>query len=279
MRALEAWVGAPLFERDTHRVLMSPAGERFRPIAEETLRRLYVGREEALETAQASFETLKFAATHALSLTFFPQFLRSIEATSTLAVPVRLVADTMVACERIMLQGEAQFLLCHHHDAAPSCLGAEQFLSATLGHDVLIPVSVPDEPGLRKPRYSLPGSTDSPLSYLAYTGASGMGRIVAAARVNGPPAWLVPAFMSHLAVILVTMAKDGRGVGWLPKSLVDRDLSSGQLVRAGGEEWDITMEVRMFRPRTRQSAAAERFWTEVVHHERRLSGRMARAEA
>ncbi|MET1083646.1 MAG: LysR family transcriptional regulator [Burkholderiales bacterium] len=40
VRALEAWVGAALFDRRTHAVALTRAGERFRPVAEEALRRL-----------------------------------------------------------------------------------------------------------------------------------------------------------------------------------------------------------------------------------------------
>jgi hypothetical protein len=33
---------------------------------------------------------------------------------------VNLIADNMQACEQLMLQGQAQFVLCHHHPARAS---------------------------------------------------------------------------------------------------------------------------------------------------------------
>ncbi|WP_448208548.1 LysR family transcriptional regulator [Azospirillum sp. sgz302134] len=262
VRALEQWVGTPLLDRSTHAVTLTPAGTRFRTTAEDLLRRLQHGREEALEAAQAASDTLRFASTHALSLTFFPSWLRGLEAEMPSGAVVQLVADTMAACERTMVQGEAQFLLCHHHPAASTALGPDHFLSVHVGDDVLLPVSAPDAPGSATPRHALPGSADSPVPYLAYRGESGMGRIVAASRaLNGPPAWLKPVFSSHLAKLLVTMALDGRGVSWSPLSLVEDALASGALVRAGDERWDIPMEIRLFRSRARQSATAERFWS------------------
>ncbi len=71
IRALEEWVGVPLFERDSRHVRLTPAGERFRPVAEETVRRLSQARDEAREADGAVGTTLRFACTHALSLTFF----------------------------------------------------------------------------------------------------------------------------------------------------------------------------------------------------------------
>lgn len=264
VRALEAWVGTPLFDRDTHRVVVTAAGERFRSVAEETLRRLYVGREDAKEAAQELAETLKFASTHALSLTFFPEWLRSVEECAPLEAPVRLVADTMAACERIMLQGGAQFLLCHHHYAAASVLDQKQFRSLPLRKDVLIPISSPDRDDPTKPRFQLPGSAADPLPLLAYSAESGMGRIVAAAQaIGGMPASLFTSFTSHVALVLATMAHEGRGIVWSPLSLVANDIAAGRLVPAGGESWNIQIEIRLFRPRSRQSPAAERFWSHI----------------
>lgn len=64
-------------------------------------------------------------------------------------------------------------------------------------------------------------------------------------------------------MVLVVMARDGRGIAWSPKSLILEDLAAGRLVRAGSEMWDIAIEIRLFRPRTRQSVAAEKFWSTV----------------
>jgi len=264
VRALEAWVGAALFDRRTHAVALTPAGERFRPVAEEALRRLYLGREEVREAARASVDTLRFASTHALSLTFFPKWLRGLESRIPGGAALRLMVDNMAACERLMLLGQAQFLLCHHHPSATTALEPDQFCSVHLGDDVLIPVSAPAQDGKSRPRHELPGAAEVPVPHLAYSPESGMGRIVAAVRsVEGRPAWLEPAFTSHVAMVLAMMARDGRGVAWSPKSLILDDLATGRLVRAGPEVWDIPIEIRLFRPRTSQSPAAEKFWSIV----------------
>src|SRR5689334_12131142 len=94
VRALEHWIGTPLLDRGSHAVTLTAAGARFRATAEETLRRLQHGRDEALEAAQASSETLRFASTHALSLTFFPGWLRGLEARLPAGAVFQMVADT-----------------------------------------------------------------------------------------------------------------------------------------------------------------------------------------
>ena len=262
IRMLDDWVGIPLVDRNTHQITLTPAGERFRPVADEILRRLLLGQEEAREAALAATSTLRFASTHALSLTFFPAWLRSLEALTPVGT-VSLVADHMQACERFMLQGQANFLLCHHHPAASTRLDPQAFRSVPLGRDVLLPVSAPDEDG--GARFHLPGREDRPVPFLAYSAESGMGRILAAARAqDGQPAWLDPVFTSHVATVLKTMARNGRGLAWSPASLVEDDLAQGTLVRAGNGSWDIPIGIRLFRPRSRQTRAAEGFWAQLV---------------
>jgi DNA-binding transcriptional LysR family regulator len=59
------------------------------------------------------------------------------------------------------------------------------------------------------------------------------------------------------------MALDGRGMAWLPKSLIGEYLAAEQLVRAGDERWDIPIEIHLFRSRARLPATAEQFWATV----------------
>jgi len=75
---------------------------------------------------------------------------------------------------------------------------------------------------------------------------------------------LKPIFTSHLAKLLVTMALEGRGMGWSPKSLVEEHVEKCELVRAGDSSWDIPIEIHLFRPLERLSPAAERFWSHIL---------------
>jgi LysR family transcriptional regulator, hypochlorite-specific transcription factor HypT len=254
IRALESWAGAALFDRDTRHIRLTLAGERFRPVAEETVRRLVQGREEAREVDSAVSATLRFACTHALSLTFFPDWLRSHERDTPLG-SIRLISESLAACESLMHEGNAQFLLCHQHPAAMPRLEARAFVSLPQGDDVLIPVRAQSLDA------TLPGMEDGRLPYLAYSPESGLGRIVGAARAKkDPPVWLEPVFTAHLATAIRAMAVAGRGIAWLPLTLIQSDLATGRLVRAGSGDWDIPVEIRVYRPRHRLSPTAEQFW-------------------
>lgn len=264
VRALEEWVGTPLFTRDVLPVTLTPAGERFRPVAEETLRRLYQGREAAREAGRMAAATVRFASTQTLSVSFFPNWLKAVESFERVQATVNLTAAHMAACEQMMLRGEAQFLLCHDHPSTTHMLASEQFRSLRLGTDLLLPVSAPRPDGTG-PLFALPGTPKAPLPLLTYTGESGLGRILAGARaVERSEASLKPVFASHLTSVLIAMARDARGVTWAPMSVVADDLERGRLMRAGGADGDIPIEIRLYRPRARQSPAAERLWSLVA---------------
>ena len=254
IRALEEWAGAPLFERDAQPITLTEAGRVLQPVVADVLRALMQGRERVRAAATRDRATLHFAATHVLSFTFFPAWLRGLESGQPLEA-VQLVSDSLRACEQLMLQGQVQFLLCHYHAAAPVRLDPARFPWRRVGGDVLCPVTAPDPTG--EPRYAMTGRAP----YLAYSNESGLGRIVAAAWPEQAAALrLDTVFTSHLAAALRTMTLTGRGIAWLPASLIADDVAAGRLVRAGLVEFDIPMEVRLIRAAGELGPAAEAFW-------------------
>ncbi len=259
IKALEDWIGVMLFVRGAQGVTLTVAGERFRSGAEEIVRRLQQLCTETREAGDKEAKTLHFAATHALSFTFFPGWIWSLDSDGSLGT-IRLISDSMQACEQVMLQGQAQFLLCHYHEKARSRFDPSQFRSVPVGKDSLVLLSAPDEHG--KPRWKL-SDRSRQIHYLAYSEESGLGRIVMEKQAGGlfPP--LHTVVTSRLAVALQTMARDGRGVAWLPLSLAAGDVHAGRLVRAGTPEHDIAMEIRLFRPLAELSQNAEKFWSRL----------------
>jgi LysR family transcriptional regulator, hypochlorite-specific transcription factor HypT len=112
IRALEDWIGAPLFVRGAQGATLTPAGGYFLPLADDLMRDLQRARRDTRAMGERAGATLSIAATHALSFTFFPNWIRRhmrFEALGTL----NLISDSMEACEQIMLGGEVHFLLCH----------------------------------------------------------------------------------------------------------------------------------------------------------------------
>ena len=256
IRALEEWIGAALFTRTTHGVALTPAGEHFHTQAEVLTRALHQLRRDTLDASGRGARLLSIAATHALSFTFFPKWVRRHESVLALG-NLNLISDSMQACEQMMLRGDAQFLLCHSHPNMSSRLETGQFRSIVVGADTLVPLSAPKPNGA--PRWPLDGG--APVKYLAYSAQSGLGRIVAGRWGDrGRGFMLETVFTSHLAATLLSMTRAGDGVAWLPRTLAEEDIAAGLLVEAGDSKFEIPIDIRLFRPAARQSDAAESVW-------------------
>ena len=258
IRALEEWIGAPLVDRSTQPARLTDVGEWFRSVAADLLARTARLPGEAQQVAEASSVTLRIASTHALSFVFLPRWLRSLESTLTLG-PVELMSDVLGRCESQMQQGKVHFVLTHAHARMHGALDSDAYLSARIGGDRLIAVSKPVSNGQPLHRLGRPMRETVPV--LMYTDESGLGRIVRAVlgrRLESIPVDLV--FTAHLASVLRSMALDGRGVAWLPKTLVEDDLAAGSLVAAADADWNVDLEIRLYRAREMVGRAAEAFW-------------------
>ena len=274
IRSLEDWVGVELFDRSAHPAALTPAGQRFLPLLQNVLANLEAARIKARAAHDQAAASLRFAATHVLSLTFFPRWLVGMEAQLRMG-PIQTMSDSSLACEDLMLQRRVQFVLCHGHAAVPGRLDEGQYPVLRLSDDLLRPVSAaaPDAPG--QPLHRI--GQDSAVPVLAYSEASGLGRIMrsrmrgmfadgADAVHAGQPGMaqgVAVVFTAHHAALLKTMALEGRGVAWLPHSLITEELRSGSLVPAGDDRWNVPVEIRLYRQRSEMAPAAEALWALV----------------
>lgn len=262
IRALEAWLGAELFDRSVQPARLTAAGEWFRGTAHELQARIGRLPGEAQSIVSGEATTLRFAATHALSFSFMPGWLKRLE--SAIAIgPLNLVSDVFERCEAALQEGRVQFVLSHSHPAAADRLAGNAYPFICIGRDALIPVSAPVRQGA--PRHRWPPAPRSRSEIMRYSPESGLSRILDAtigARLDALPSHLV--FTAHLASALRTWVIDGRGLAWLPETLVAPDLTAGRLVVAAADEWKVPLEVRLYRDRFPMTDAAEDFWRAVT---------------
>jgi DNA-binding transcriptional LysR family regulator len=255
IRTLEEWAGVTLFDRSTQPVVLTAAGREFQPLAAMLIRRLEDARAHVREVAGAELATIRLAATHALSFIFFPDWLKRLEA-GGLHCCVHLASDTLDAVEALLRDGQAHFLLCHTCETLVPHLPGDEFTSTAIADDRLLPCVAPAL-GSQWPVDGLMHA--APL--LAYSHGSGLGRILRA-RVGPRLPRLVsePALTADLAGSLRALCLDGRGVAWLPATMVADDLATGRLQACGDEGWAVPVQVRLFRSRHNLTPKAEELW-------------------
>lgn len=273
IRSLEEWTGVALIDRTQHPASVTPAGEVILSTARDVVLRLSQARTQANEAHDQAEQSLRFAATHVLSLAFFPGWLQRIEQQlSTQLGPIHMVSDSFRACEELLLHRRVQFLLCYGHPAVPTRLLAPDFEFACVGMDRLIPVSAPAPTGAAQ--HPVRSADDTPVPMLAYSEESWLGQImrVRMCKVYDPMRFK-PVVTSHHTGLLKNLALAGRGLAWLPQSLVNAELTDGRLVAADQvverdndgdhDEWRMPVEIHLFHATAAQTPMADALWQQI----------------
>ncbi|MDA7963635.1 LysR family transcriptional regulator [Ruegeria sp.] len=259
IQALEEWLGAELFDRNTKPVSLSDAGKQFLPVAEEVCRQLQSIQEQLSSQSENAKPKVHFAIPHGLSLWFFPQWLSSTVPGGR-DLDVRLESMNFLDCMRHLRESRCHFAMSHAHPAIAVPLAEQLFESAVVGRDALIPVTMADAHGAPVDR--LPGEPDDPIPLLAYSEESAIGQAVNNLLNEPPtPVFVTQVFTSHLAGVLRSLTREGRGLAWVPESMVQDDIKLGRLAYAGDDRWRIPTEIRLYRAVDPLPKPAEELWT------------------
>lgn len=267
IRSLEEWAGVDLIDRSEHPMVLTKAGEKFKPLVQEITSALEAARIKAYSAQEQERATLRFASTHALSITFFPNFIHELESSLNLG-PIQTMSDSFKACEELMLQRTVQFVLCYKHACFVSKLDEGHYPVVKLGDDVLMPVTGVDPQG--KALYCLESSSLLPI--LEYTDASGIGKIMKAyfsapshqKHQGSVSSNRSVVFTAHNAFLLKTMALQGKGIAWIPQSLIETEIKTNKLQMAGPEAWHIPLEIHLYRQKSEMNIMAEKIWRQFA---------------
>ncbi|MCA3217566.1 MAG: LysR family transcriptional regulator [Burkholderiales bacterium] len=267
IQALEAWLGMELLERTSYPPSLTAAGESFYKHAQDLINRIGSLRADLAEQPSADREVIGFALPHTLSLSFFPRWLTDVQtslAGAGHAAPLltRARVGNVLDVVLSLVEGACDLLICYHHPQQPVQLDAERYDMLTLDVERLAPYSARD--AKRRPLFDLPGKSQRPVPYLAYTASAYLGRMADLALAAGRSRpHLRRVFDSDMAEGLKQMALAGHGVAFLPDSIAAADLAGGRLVRLAGG-WEIEMQIRAYRERPTlarpSSRRAELLW-------------------
>ena len=81
-----------------------------------------------------------------------------------------------------------------------------------------------------------------------------------------PDLTFVPVYEATAATSIRAMVLEDYGVAWLPLSIIDQDLSRGDLVRAAREEDDIEVDIKIFKHFDANEDKLSKFWKIIQKH-------------
>lgn len=263
IKQLETWLGTTLIDRATYPSQLTEAGEKFIPVAQETLKSLYQIRQGFQANQTLDDQTISLIALHTLSFTFFPKWLKEISDQS-LPIFSRMRPDSgsVEGNVNALVEGDCDFLLTYVHPSVPMLLNNTDFDYKIVGYEQVIPISAPDRAG--NPLHMVERD-DQPFDYIGYEKSSFFGHLLGELFARKIPEHRL-VHEASMSVGLKGMAMTGWGVAWVPESLIEQELASGQLVQGADPSWNIELEIRLYRSRNNQRPVVERLWNMVEDH-------------
>lgn len=241
---LEEWLGTELIDRSGKSFALTPQGRVFIPEAEVLLRRLYNARETTRVLDHQDDYEITVASQNSIAQTLFPDWVKRIEKRLG-QVYVRLLSEKLSECIALLDRGHANYLFCYANDSLALPIDENQFAFTTVGKEWLIPVTIPDQD--QGPLFSLPGSDDNPLPFIAYAHDSVFGRAVdQLIQDKSHLCFLSRRYENPYSHTLKSLVQEKLGFAWLPKTSITADLEAGRLCRAGNEHWDIEFDIRLY---------------------------------
>ncbi len=266
IRSLETWVGAKLIDRSSQPVHLTDAGELFKPVAQEIVRLAYLSRNDIQVKKREGEEKIRFATLSTLAQYFVPSWLKSIqEDIESELFSVRTdfanVEDYLGALD----EGEIDFFICYEDPTEMLLNDMKKYSSLHLGVEVLVPVVSPDSNG--KPRWWLPSNPQKVIPYLQTQYTPSLLPVKHHLDSRYRNLKFLSVYQTTIAASLSAMAREGYGVAWVPLSIAMNDLDKGLLVRAGDENDEIKLVIKIYRNANIIAPQAEKIWQMLLHRD------------
>ena len=242
IRSFEDWLGVEVLERGANRVEINAALR-----SNENEIRALVARIRDLRTKISQFDpassTVSIAAQHAPVFSTFPDMALRAKRDFP-GLRFRLRAGNLRDCVSMFLRGDASMLLCYESGNADPLpfgptiqreLSGIDYLTPVVGGQLRYAVRDTGEIGAETPAIVYPDN-----SYFGEVLEAGE-RSFSTQRLSGNPV-CETAFSSGIKELVLK----GIGVGWLPYSMIHREIESGDLISLSNRYGRERLEVAVY---------------------------------
>ena len=259
IRNLELWLGAALVDRSVFPAALTEEGRSFGRVAQEVSQLLHRERDRCRSASRPRRASLSFSMIQSLAVSFFPDWIGALEEDLG-PLRARATCSNVHDCVQSLVSGTCDVMLCYVSPAVDQVrLDEGHYGGLRVGDEVLLPITAVNGAGGRL--HDLDRADGKAVAYLAYAKHALLGRMVDSVLLNAPNAPVLDAcFESAFAAALKAMVVAGRGIAWLPRSIVEAELGDGRLLQAGAPRWSLPMEIRAYRAWHRGTAEVGRLW-------------------
>ncbi|MGJ8623663.1 MAG: LysR family transcriptional regulator [Yoonia sp.] len=242
IRGFEDWLGITILERHANRIDISQA-----LTANESEIRALIARLRELKTRLIQFDpmttTLTMAAQHASFCASYPDMALKAKAQFP-GIRWRVRAGNLNDCVSMFLRGDAGLLLCYEAETAGRLQFGAYIRRGVWGKDYLIPVVG----GNLRYKVRVNGEVPDDTPAIPYPDESYFGEVLAK---NQRPFGTMDYCENPFGVMAFSsgtreMVLKGLGVGWLPISMVYRELEHGSVVSLAGTYGQEPLEAAVY---------------------------------
>ncbi|WP_075595904.1 LysR family transcriptional regulator [Novacetimonas hansenii] len=256
IRQLEQWAGASLVNRVSYPAELTAEGRRFLEEATEIVSAFYRAQRSVCPSSRC--EVVTIAALHTLALTLIPHYFGSRENMPSMA-RLKVTPDLGGIEDNLnrLVTGGADFFLTYAHPLVPFHLDPALFPFVCLGTERVLPVCAPE----LKARVSHAMANAEAVDYLSYGDESFFGVALSKLFAKHDAFRRRVVCEDTLSVGLMSMARAGWGVAWLPERLIRDELDMGLLVSVTDDPaLVLTVETRLYRHANAQRQVCDQVW-------------------
>lgn len=249
IRALEDWIGRDLLVRGPNRVEISPALFECEMQIRAMLAHLQQLRGQ-LQTFEIVGKPIVFGSQHSLSVSIFPEILRKL-ATVRPSILARLRTQNQTDVMAMFLRHEADIVITYLPQDVPETPFDDSVVKHIWRRDALIPVvggalryGLNEDMTLRTGTPVIRYPEGSQFARLV-----GLGERSASLRLEGNVA-VETAFSVGVAKLIL----EGVGAGWVPHSLVQDEIRSGDAVFLSNKYGRIPLDIAIYAHRGNKNA-------------------------
>jgi DNA-binding transcriptional LysR family regulator len=254
---LEHWLGVQLIDRRFRGAEPTPTAARFEPELRRLLAMTYELRNHMRAEALAQTK-ITLTMQHTLMITHLPQLLGRLQAEHP-GSTFRVRTGNFDQCVTQLSCGEADLLLCFEMVGGLATAHPAEIERLHIGQETLLPVATPGHGAhlLRKP------DEDLLVKLINYPEESFLGRAV---RRDCLPGLIKnhtteTVCESAFTAGIKEMVLAGRGIAWLPQSLVQQELVDGKLISLQDALASSSLGIAIYRNAQSPHALIDALWS------------------